>query len=260
MKYKKIICVIAAVCLIGTAAFCGYHIYDHYANQAEQTEAFEEIAEVVKQAEEQTHPEEATPDNTPVSEGEDVLAKYKELYLQNEHMVGWISIAGTTINYPVMQTPNDPDYYLKRNFDKQYSDLGTPYVQENCNLSESDNLVIYGHHINGGRMFGALEAFKSQGFYEQHKRIQFDTLTAQAEYEIVAVFKTVAYSLEGFRYYDFVDAENEEAFASYVDKCKELALYDTGVTAAYGDKLITLSTCEYSAPNGRLVVVAKKVG
>lgn len=79
-------------------------------------------------------------------------------------------------------------------------------------------------------------------------------------YEIVAVFKTVAYSSEGFRYYDFVDAENEEEFNSYVGKCKELALYDTGVTAEYGDRLITLSTCEYSAQNGRLVVVAKKVG
>ena len=141
-----------------------------------------------------------------------------------------------------------------------YSDLGTPYVQENCNIAESDNVVIYGHHIKGGKMFGALEDYKSKSFYEEHKTIQFDTLTEQAEYEIVAVFKTVAYSSEGFRYYDFVDAENEEEFNSYVGKCKELALYDTGVTAEYGDRLITLSTCEYSAQNGRLVVVAKKVG
>ena len=133
-------------------------------------------------------------------------------------------------------------------------------VQENCDIAESDNLVIYGHHIKGGKMFGALEDYKSKSFYEEHKNIQFDTLTEQAEYEIVAVFKTVAYSSEGFRYYDFVDAENEEDFNSYVGKCKELALYDTGVTAEYGDRLITFSTCEYSAQNGRLVVVAKKVG
>lgn len=175
-------------------------------------------------------------------------------------MVGWISIAGTTINYPVMQSGNNLNFYLKHNFEKEYSYLGTPYVQENCDIAESDNLVIYGHHIKGGKMFGALEDYKSKSFYEEHKNIQFDTLTEQAEYEIVAVFKTVAYSSEGFRYYDFVDAENEEDFNSYVGKCKELALYDTGVTAEYGDRLITLSTCEYSAQNGRLVVVAKKVG
>jgi sortase B len=143
---------------------------------------------------------------------------------------------------------------------RQYLDVQGRFDRYSVAIAESDNLVIYGHHIKGGKMFGALEDYKSKSFYEEHKNIQFDTLTEQAEYEIVAVFKTVAYSSEGFRYYDFVDAENEEDFNSYIGKCKELALYDTGVTAGYGDRLITLSTCEYSAQNGRLVVVAKKVG
>lgn len=254
-NYKSMLCTIAAVALLGTAVFCGFQIYHHYAQVDEQTEAFEQIAELVEQAPET----EDVPEDAPVSEGEDVLAKYKELYLQNEDMVGWIAIDGTTVNYPVMQTPNDPNFYLKHNFDKAYSDLGTPYIQENCNLADSDNLVIYGHHIKGGKMFGALESYKDKGFYDKHKTIHFDTLTEQAEYEIVTVFKTVAYSSEGFRYYDFVDAENEKTFDEYVAECKELALYDTGVTAEYGDKLITLSTCEYSAQNGRLVVVAKKI-
>ena len=105
---------------------------------------------------------------------------------------------------------------------------------------------------------GALEDYKSQSFYEEHKTIQLDTLTQRGEYEIIAVFKTVAYSSQGFRYYDFVNAESEDEFNAYIQKCKELALYETGVTAEYGDRLITLSTCEYSAQNGRLVVVAKK--
>ena len=251
--YKKIICLTAAVCLLGTAAFCGYHIYDHYAHEAEQTEAFEEIAAIVEQA--QT--EDSNAPEVPLTEEENVLAEYGELFLKNTDMVGWLSIAGTTLNYPVMQTPNEPNYYLKRNFDKEYSDLGTPYIQENCDITSSDNLIIYGHHIKGGKMFGALEDYKSQSFYDEHKTIQFDTLTERGEYEIVAVFKTVAYSSQGFRYYDFVYAENEEDFNAYIEKCKELAFYETGVNAEYGDRLITLSTCEYSAQNGRLVVVAK---
>lgn len=256
-KYQSVICIIAAVALLGAAVFCGYHIYDHYAQVDEQTEVFNELAEVVENAPAKVS--EDVPENVPVSEGDDVLSKYKELYLQNEDMVGWISIAGTTINYPVMQSKNNPNFYLKHNFDKEYSDLGVPYIQENCDILTSDNLVIYGHHIKGGKMFGALENYKGKDFYEEHKTICFDTLTGQAEYEIVAVFKTVAYSAEGYRYYDFVNAENEEAFDGYIAKCKELALYDTGVSAKYGDKLITLSTCEYSEQNGRLVVVAKKV-
>ena len=257
-KYRNVICIVAAVCLLGTAAFCGYHIYDHYTKESEQEEAFAEIAEIVEQASSQTAEGEA-PEEVLLNEDETILTEYGELFLQNTDMVGWLSVAGTTINYPVMQTKDNPNYYLKHSFSKEYSDLGTPYVQENCDLDSSDNLIIYGHHIKGGKMFGALEDYKSKSFYEEHKTIQFDTLTQQGEYEIIAVFKTVAYSSEGFRYYDFVDAENEEAFNAYIEKCKELALYDTGVTAEYGDKLITLSTCEYSAQNGRLVVVAKKV-
>ena len=162
-KYQMQICVIAAVALLGTAAFCGFRIYHHYAQIEKQTEVFKQMAELVENA-----PEESPKEDTPVSEGEDVLAKYKELYLQNEDMVGWLSIDGTEINYPVMQTPNNPNFYLKHNFEKEYSDLGTPYIQENCIIAESDNLLIYGHHIKGGKMFGALEDYKAKSFYEQH--------------------------------------------------------------------------------------------
>ena len=139
-KYVMQICIIAAVCLLGATAFCGYHIYDHYAHEAEQTEAFEQIAEVVEQA--QTG-EEAP--QVPLNEEETILPEYGELFLQNPDMVGWISIAGTKLNYPVMQTPNNPNFYLKHNFEKAYSDLGTPYIQENCNIAESDNASSGGY-------------------------------------------------------------------------------------------------------------------
>ena len=135
-KYTKIICMIAVVCLLGAAAFCGFRIYSHYAHESEQEEVFEKIAEVVEQA--QTGESETA--DVLFTEEETVLEEYGELYLQNTDMVGWLSIAGTNINYPVMQTPNNPNYYLKHNFEKEYSDLGTPYVQENCDLLTSDNL------------------------------------------------------------------------------------------------------------------------
>ena len=174
-------------------------------------------------------------------------------------MAGWIEVTGTEISYPVMQTPDEPDFYLKHNFAKEYSDLGTPYMQGDCDIAQDDNLIIYGHHIRGGRMFGALEAYESKEFYEKHGMIRFDTLIQHGEYEILAVFKTVAYSDGGFRYYDFMNAGSKVDFDAYVAECKSLALYDTGVEAVYGDRLLTLSTCEYSASNGRLVVVARKV-
>jgi sortase B len=108
-------------------------------------------------------------------------------------------------------------------------------------------------------MFAALDQYMDESFYEEHKIIHFDTLNELGDYEILAVFKTTLYEDDVLPYYDFVDAENESAFDGFVESVRQASLYDTGVTADYGDRLITLSTCEYSTENGRLVVVARKV-
>lgn len=186
--------------------------------------------------------------------------KYAAIQEKNSDFVGWLRIDGTNINYPVMQSPDNPDFYLKHSFDKEYSNYGVPYVQENCKLGVLDNITIYGHHMNDGSMFADLCKYESEDFYREHTSIQFDTMDGFGEDEIVAAFKTVAYSNEGFPYFLFVKADKSEDFDDFIAKCKELALYDTAVTAEYGDKLITLSTCEYSRDNSRMVVVAKKVG
>lgn len=120
-------------------------------------------------------------------------------------------------------------------------------------------MVIYGHHMNNGSMFSDLCKYESEDFYKEHKTIYFDTLGGYGEYEVIAAFKTVAYAESGFKYYHFVNAESEAAFDEYIERCKELSPYDTGVSAEYGDKLIALSTCEYSQTNGRMVIVAKKI-
>lgn len=207
-----------------------------------QEEIFEKIVDIAKENTEETQ--------------EDTV-NIQKLYKINNDIVGWIKIDNTNIDYPVMQTKESPNYYLRRNFYKQYSILGTPYIAENCNIETSDNLIIYGHHINGNKMFGELENYKSKEYYNAHKIIKFYTTKEKAEYEIIAVFKTVAYT--GFQYYKFYDAENEREFFTFIQKCKELSFYDTEKTAVYGDKLITLSTCEYSNQNGRLVVTARKI-
>ena len=245
---------------IAGAAFCaalfifsGCMLCREYLDQKQSAEAFEQVAALViaDSAPEQSKSKEA------VQEEVTAFDKYADVYVQNSDLVGWVSIPGTRIDYPVMQTKDNPDFYLKHAFDKSYSSYGVPYVQENCDIGISDNLVLYGHHMNNGSMFSDLCKYESEDFYREHKIIHFDTLESFGEYEVIAAFKTVAYSQEGFKYYHFVRAESAEQFDEYIAECKELALYDTGVTAEYGDKLITLSTCEYSRTNGRMVVVAK---
>lgn len=122
-----------------------------------------------------------------------LLAVYRAL-ARTERRHGRVdTVEGTTIDYPVMQTPDDFNFYLRRNFDKEYSNLGTPYIQENCDLKTSDNLILYGHHMLDGGMFSDLDLYKKKSFWEKHKTIRFDTLDEIAEYEILAVIVTTAY-------------------------------------------------------------------
>lgn len=260
--------------LLVIAIFSGVKIYSHLKEANEQEELYESLAQVVDQAE-KTPETETTPENEGSAEAEAtvptippetappvMLPEYAELYEQNSDLVGWICIEDTRINYPVVQSPDRPNFYLNHGFDKGETDYGCPYVAEICDMDKpSDNLILYGHHKKNGSMFTDLKKFSKKSFWEEHKTFRFDTLYEKQTYEIIAVFKTVVYtkSASEFRYYQFADAKTPEQFDTYIAECKARALYDTGVTASYGDKLITLCTCEYSNRNGRLVVVAKRV-
>jgi len=251
MNKKQKLLVAGAALFAALFLFSGAVLVWQYADSKQSANAFDAVTNLIQ-------PEEETP-----QPGADPMLtafdKYAAVYEQNHDLVGWLTIDGTNINYPIMQTTDNPNYYLKHGFEKQYSNYGVPYVQENCVLGISDNIVVYGHHMNDGSMFADLCKYESEDFYLEHSTIHFDTLSSQDEYEIVAVFKTVAYSEDGFKFYHFVDAENEDDFNAYVSQCKALSLYDTGVDAEYGDKLLTLSTCEYSRTNGRMVVLAKLI-
>lgn len=188
-------------------------------------------------------------------------ASYQNLYWENTDMVGWILIEDTNIDYPVMQTPADPNYYLKHDFEKNYTDYGCPFMQTDCDaLAPSDNLIIYGHNMKDGSMFADLAKYRSKDFWQNHKTVWFATELGSRAYEIFAVIHTTvqADAAAAFPFYWFVDAASPEEFADYVSACKAQALYDTGISAQYGDKLLTLSTCDNIIDNGRLLVIAKQ--
>ena len=264
---KRNILITLAAVFAAVFLFSGAMLWQDYQDQRESAAVFDSVAELIQvETLPTTAPEMETTGSDNATEPTETVPvevsayeKYAAVYEQNNDFVGWLCIEDTNINYPVMQTPEEPNYYLKRAFDRSYSDYGVPYVQENCALGISDNIVIYGHNMSNGSMFADLCRYEKKSFWQEHPIIHFDTLSGYGEYEIVTVFKTVAYSQEGFKYYHFVGAENEADFDTFLTQCRELELYDTGVDAEYGDKLITLSTCEYSRKNGRMVIVAKLI-
>ena len=262
---KKILGMILMILFLGIGSYAGVMFYTEYADAQESEATFEELQQMVTQPTESTSPdmgpivdptadEEVT--DVPV-ENSTIFDNYRAMQEMNPDMVGWISIEGTAINYPVMHSLENPDYYLKHSFERSQSDYGVPYVDAACCIGTSNNLVIYGHNMKNGSMFHDLVQYKSQDFYEEHPIIFFDLIDSQGRYQVIAAFCYNTNS-ESFKYNKHVDMDEAE-FAEYVASCKKRSIYDTGVTAEYGDQLITLSTCEYTYTNGRFVVVAKKI-
>lgn len=263
---KKILIILIAVLV----AVCGVSTYFHIRNRTESEEnkkTYETVAEEISATEDSTAAPTSEAAVNPYTAGMGNGSGGSQSYTntmtsaQNSDMVGWIKIDGTNINYPVMHTPNEPDYYLNHDFYKNQSVYGCPYVQANCDVNTpSDNVIIYAHHMNDGSMFANLELFRSKDFWKSHKKISFDTLDKKASYDILAVFAVPVDESDKntFKFYEFVNAYDPDHYVKFVSRCKALSFYDTGVSAKYGDNLLTLSTCEYTHNNGRLVVVAKR--
>lgn len=260
-KGKKILfygllCIFSAVFLFSVVYLAQYLI-----RQARDEGNYDKLSGIVESI--QNRPTEPPATGDPYADPTEpqILPEYLPLYEMNSDMVGWIKLEGTNINYPVMQTPDSPDYYLDKNFNKQTSKAGAIYVREACDVFKpSDNVVIYGHFISSGQqMFTHLHKYIRKAFWQDNQYITFDTLYEHHTYQVFAVFKTSANPGEGYAYHRFNDALDKEDFDSYIQTVKNMSFYNTGITPQYGDKLITLSTCEYTQENGRLVVVAVQV-
>ena len=270
MKIGKILYILAIMVLVGVFCVSAFYVGSYLIESQKQQAAYDELADIMESIQStrppmvQTTPanpeQEDAPEETTVPTEPVILPEYQPLYEMNDHMVGWIKIEGTKVNYPVMQTPEQENYYLSRGFDRQFSRFGSIYVRESCDVNRpSDNVTIYGHNMTDKSMFGALSQYLDPAFYEEHPIIIFDTLYEYHTYQIFAVFKTTASVGKGFSYHQFEDALGQEEFDEFVARCKELSFYETGHTPTSGDKLICLSTCEYTLENGRFVVVAYRV-
>ena len=283
-RKNKVRKILGLCCLL---VFCVsmYMIASQTIQERRDAQAFEALIAQLEQAEETEPPEQekppeqtAPPEETdlpepsgPADSSDDLVPqeppktpqgfhKYDVLYEKNQDLFGWIKIDGTKVNYPVMYTPDDPEHYLHRAFDGSRSSSGVPFLDGDC-YEGCGNYIIYGHHMNNGSMFAALSDYAKEDFWKEHPTIRFDTLDRAGKYEVLAAFYAKVYRVDDedvFRFYAYTDLTDEETFNEYVSRVSEVSLYDTGVTAAYGDSLITLTTCSYHTSNGRFVVVARE--
>lgn len=275
IKCIHLVCVIVFVLsLAGGIIYTGYSVY-----QTKRTRSIQQELSNIKEAASGIHGAKngaslVEENRTQTQTTADILEKYRELYERNPDMVGWLTIPGTVIDYPVMQTMWDETHYLTIDFYGQpnqngclildtdsMAGTGTAALQYADGEPPSTNLIIHGHNMRSGEMFGSLLKYRDEAYGQEHSIICFDSLYEEREYELIAVFYSQVYYQEEevFKYYNFFQADSQEEFDDWYTNIMAMSLYDTGVTAKFGDEFITLSTCAYHIEDGRFVVVGKRI-
>ena len=205
-----------------------------------------------------TPTEAPTPEPTPILEEN----PYKEYFAANKDMVAWLVVPDTKVDYPLMWTPKDENYYLLRGFDGSSDKNGCLILDTDSSIEPgTTNLIVHGHNMKSGAMFGELTKYEDANYAAEHSKMYVHTPTTVREYEVIAAFRSQVYKKSDnvFKFYKFFEATSEEEFLDFYNNIKEMSIYDTGVSASYGDRFLTLSTCTYHVENGRFVVVAKEV-
>lgn len=241
--------------IISAAMLAGYFIKTNM-----EKKKLEELKAIITQAPKSSSQSMQQPESSPPTD-EEILAGYNKLAQQNGDMVGWLSAQGTQLDYPVMQTKKSPEFYLRRDFDKKYAISGIPFADAKCDVNLSgSNVIIYGHNMKDGSMFGAVDKYQQADFWQQHKQLRFDTLTQRQLYNVfaVVVVDTDVQLPDALAAYQLKEGGTQEEFDKYISFLKEKALYETDITPIYGDSLLTLSTCNNIEDTMRIVLVAVK--
>lgn len=252
---RKIVFLIAVVAFCISAYFLGSYIYGSFQNRRE----VDTLKDLYSQYE--------SADTSNLPEG--YAKRFAGLYAINQDVAGWLEIPGTGLSYPVVLSKDNEDY-LRTGFSGQYSVYGTPFIDYRNSIKElSTNTIIYGHNMQDGQMFHNIVDYKDLSYYQQNPIINFNTVYEdEASWKIVGAFLTNTTTAYGdiFEYYNFINAQDEDAFNDFIAEVQKRSYIDTGVDVEYGDKLLTLSTCSYDlgkfsdgSTEGRFVVVARKV-
>jgi len=243
--------VLIVVCVL-VFAFSAWQLIKYYYANHEAEQSFAVIRPPQEVADESGGTREPT--------YEDLLPSYKVLKETNEDFVAWLKVPGTNIDYPVMQTLWSPEYYIDKDFNKKYSASGCLFASELSDLDlPSDAVLIYGHHMKTGAMFGTMGDFLEQDYFDAHRTVILDTLERRYEYTVYGLFKTQVYTEDPneFQYYGKTYFATPDEFTRFMAEINgRLQISDPSAAPQYGDKFIMLSTCEYSQENGRLVLVA----
>ena len=233
--------------LLGIAVCCSTWLLSYRGQMRTVQQAFEKLAQTVHTTAPQAEDEQ-----------DEALQKgVKRLQAQNRDCLAWLYSADTGLDYPVMYTPQQPEYYLRRDFEKQYSLAGTPFLDAYSNSSDSENLIIHGHNMKDGSMFAPLSSYLEKEYGLEHASFELAFAEEVRRYTLMAVLH-VKLTAENVNQY-YPQPQTQEEFDSFIKMLEQESLYCGGYSATWGDQLLTLSTCDNKTENGRILVIAKEL-
>lgn len=217
---NKLVLIFFCLLLSAAAVLAGVKIYSELREQQKEKEDFAVVSQIAEPTV-TTAQTESEPTEQPAAE-----RNIQALIAENADCIGWLSIDGTNISYPIMHTPSDPQKYLRRNFYGKYSQSGVPFLDGRCNL-QSTNLIIYGHNMKNGTMFSDLKKYVDRDFLNAHRTVKFEMV-------------------DGIRYYTVAEVLKTNTLDAWYDR----------ITAEDGSRCLVLSTCYGSGKDGRLLIIA----
>ncbi len=251
MRHSRRVLLILVVLLLLVAAACGCHFWRSLHTREQEQQAFETLEEEVALPEPSLSPATNSEDE---NQQEVVLHDSAALISTNGDYVGWLSIPGTIINYPVMFSPSEPERYLHLDYYKQYSYSGTPFLDARCDPNEG-NLIIYGHNMINGTMFGGLKSYRNENYLNSHKTIFLELSDGVHMFEIIS-----AVTLEkDDPWYSFLHASSADEEAAWINDLQNKHGIHTGSVTSRNERLLTLSTCTGNRRTERMIVVAKEI-
>ena len=222
-----------------------------YQEDKKSENAFDNIRQIYEESKEEQ--EENAEDHTQKAEKVQINPGLLALHEQNPDCIGWITIEGTAIDYPVMYHPEEKNYYLRRNFEKEYDVSGTPFVAEICDPEESDNLIIYGHHMEYGAMFGDVVEFKNDDYFQEHKTGALFLLDDTYKITLFACVETQEFNNKIYNP-TVQGKDNLDTLLKYI---KDEAVQYRDIPLNHDDKIIGISTCAEAGTNERVVLFGR---
>lgn len=233
---KKFFKLIINIVLISILLVCSYQIYKKLMDYKAAGNVYDELKEVKEN-----------------SKNEDDTIDIKYLAMQNSDYQFWIEVENTNIDYPVVQS-SDNEYYLDRDFNKDYSGSGSIFMDYRNDFLNDRNTILYGHNMRNKTMFNQIEKFKEEEFFIQNNKIKISTEDSIEYYEVFSVYVSESNT-------DYLDIEFDSVleFNKYINDILVNSMFKFSGTVSGNSEILTLSTCSYEFDDARTVIHARKI-